>query len=358
MTINKNSGVNYKMDKDLINNILKDVIKEDKVDTLISMIRNGLDLNDFSYDNFRGINAIMAYCIDCEENEGKAILGYLLENIKFSEIDPSVLSKLRQFDSKKHSINEHDIEVGLEDICGFISDGVKAIFGLEDDVQIKLDEIEGVSNFIDFLKKGKDSSPSSNDNTNVSEEVKEKTKEAVKNPDNQDSNKSKAEPTNRPNMVGVDYGNHLVKSVEDTDSTVSEDNMCKNTSKKIEIKPSNTSLNSANSKKKIELVQTTKEDSINNTSNNFTMVGESNYKVASINAYVTFENTSTCETNSISITADSVEDFTNKVKESIVELNNKNDEKLLNSVMEMMQSNSEFKNDLLKMVQEAQIKSY
>lgn len=358
MTINKKSGVNYKMDKDLITNILKDVIKEDKVDTLISMINNGLDVNDFYYDNFRGINAMISYCIDCGEDEGIETLGYLLESVTFSEIDPSVLTKLHQFASKKHRINEHDIEVGLENICDFILDGVKSIFGIDDDVQIKLDEMEGVSDFIDFLKKGKESSLSSNDNTKVSKEVKEKTKEAIKKTDNQDSNKSKAESTNRPNMVGVDYGNHLVKSVEDTDSTVSEDNMCKNTSKKIEIKPSNTSLNSANSKKKIELVQTTKEDSINNTSNNFTMVGESNYKVAGINAYVTFENTSTCENDSVSIQASSVEDFTNKVNEKISELNNQNDEKLLNSVIEIMKNNPEFKNDLLKMVKEAQIKSY
>lgn len=319
MTINKNTGAKNNMEQDLLNDMLKEIVREDKLDTLISMMNNGLNINDFSYDNFTGLNAMIAYSLDCKNEKGGNILGYLLETATLNEIDPRNIIRMHQFllDETDEECIE-GINDEIEEFSKFISDGAKALFGLGDDEKIKPITFGSISDFIDFLK---------------SEETSSNSKEL-------EANKKQAKENRELRRnIAVDCGNSAVKSKADI---VLKDDSSKSTSSK-----------------KIELVQPVKlkEEVVDEKkTNSFDIIGESNYKVSSISSYVTFENTSTCESESISIQADSVEDLNNKINEKISELNNQNDEKLVNSVIEMMKNNSEFKNDLLKMMKEAQIK--
>lgn len=338
MNINNNVGVKYNMEQTLLNEILKEIVREDKLDTLISMINNGLDIKDFSYNDFTGLNAMIAYCLDCHNEEGGSILRYLLETAKFNEIDPRNITRVYQYLSEElDEDSEMNIEDELHEISKLISDGAKVLFGLKDDEEIKPIKIGGISEFMDFLK---------------SQEEHFNSKQA------KEDEKTSSKSLDMPRVVSVDYGKPSTKTKSEIALETIKDKSSTGTSnKKIELKPAKDESSANVSNKKIELVQPIKEESTDNKSNSFTMIGESNYKVSSISSYVTFENTSTCESESIIIQAESIEDLNNKINEKISELNNQNDEKLINSVIEMMKNNSEFKNDLLKMMQEAQIKT-
>lgn len=338
MNINNNVGVKYNMEQTLLNEILKEIVREDKLDTLISMINNGLDIKDFSYNDFTGLNAMIAYCLDCHNEEGGSILRYLLETAKFNEIDPRNITRVYQYLSEElDEDSEMNIEDELHEISKLISDSAKVLFGLKDDEEIKPIKIGGISEFMDFLK---------------SQEEHFNSKQA------KEDKKTSSKSLDMPRVVSVDYGKPSTKTKSEIALETIKDKSSTGTSnKKIELKPAKDESSANVSNKKIELVQPIKEESTDNKSNSFTMIGESNYKVSSINSYVTFENTSTCENESILIQADSIEDLNNKINEKISELNNQNDEKLVNLVIEMMKNNSEFKNDLLKMMQEAQIKT-
>lgn len=334
MNINKNVGVENNMEQTLLENVLKEVVRDDKLDVLVSMINNGLNIDDFSYDDLTGLNALIAYSLDCEDKKGDSILEFLLETAKYNEIDPRNIIKLYESISEK---SKEDIDKELEELSKFISEGARALFGLKEGDEIQPLRFENIFDLMDFIN--------SKEEDLESTEAKEDEKTASKNVDT-------------PRVVAVDKGNHLTKAKSEIALETIKDNPSTGASnKKIELKPAKDESSINVSNKKIELVQPIKEESIDNKSNSFTMIGESNYKVSSINSYVTFENTSTCENESILIQADSIEDLNNKINEKISELNNQNDEKLINSVIEMMKNNSEFKNDLLKMMQEAQIKT-
>lgn len=339
MNINNNVGVKCNMEQTLLNDMIKEIVREDKLDTLISMINNGLDIKDFSYNNFTGLNAMIAYCLDCGNDERGNILGYLLETAKFNEIDPRNIIRMYQYLSdESDEESTTDIDDELEEISRLISEGAKVLFGLEDNEKVEPIKFRSFSEFVDFLNSGEEHFNS---------------KEANKN------RKTASKNVDIPKTVSVDCGKPSTKAKSEIVLETVKDNSSTGTSnKKIELKPTkdDSSINASN--KKIELVQPIKEESTDNKSNSFTMIGESNYKVSSISSYVTFENTSTCESESITIQAESIEDLNNKINEKISELNNQNDEKLINSVIEMMKNNSDFKNDLLKMMQEAQIKTY
>lgn len=110
------------------------------------------------------------------------------------------------------------------------------------------------------------------------------------------------------------------------------------------------SLDRGSTKEEPIQVDSTKKDET------FTMLGDSNFKVSSISAYVSLENNETCEMKNITVQADSIEDLEEKINAQIAEFNKENDEKLVNSVIEMMKNDSNFKDNLLKMMKEAQLR--
>lgn len=97
-------------------------------------------------------------------------------------------------------------------------------------------------------------------------------------------------------------------------------------------------------------IDSTKEDET------FAMLGDSNFKISSINAFVSLENNETCEIKNVTLQADSVKDLEEKINAQIAEFNKENDEKLINSVVEMMKNDSNFKDNLLKMMKETQLR--
>ena len=60
-----------------INTIIKKIIKEDDVETLLSMIQNWFDINTFKYKNSKGIDAFILYKYD----SNKANLGKVLNSL-------------------------------------------------------------------------------------------------------------------------------------------------------------------------------------------------------------------------------------------------------------------------------------
>lgn len=101
-----------------------------------------------------------------------------------------------------------------------------------------------------------------------------------------------------------------------------------------------------------------REDDTNMTieSKKYDMIGESNYKVSAINACISLENASTCETKMVTLQADNIDDLNNKIELEISNLNKQNDKKLADSLIEMMNTDSDFRASLLKLMKDAQIK--
>lgn len=292
-TINNNEKVRIKNKETVygIDSTIKRIIEEDDVDTLLSMIQNGLDINTFSYKNLKGINAFILYKYENnKENIGNVINMLLLKYNAMEDLTKESFKRLDELsynEFKKTFEKEFTVEKFLEGFGRFIAD----LSG----------EIE------------------ENQEDNIEEDIKEEkvkvnTKISSK-IDNKESNSSKNTPNNIP----------------------------KDSSKK-EVKKSSP----------IVPIDSEKETKSSNM-NSFDIIGDANYKVSSISAYVTLENEETCDNKQISIQVSSLEELSSVINKEIEKANNENNEKLASSVVEMMSNNPEFKKNLLSLMRDAQI---
>lgn len=321
MTINNNLGEKSIMEKDLINNMLKDVLKEDKLDVLISMINNGLDINDFTYKNLSGLDAIIAYKLDCGENVLSEILKYLLETFKGEYINPSNKGKIANLLLN----NDNNKSLGLDTIVSafadFMSNATNECDNSKSFNSSKPLVFSNLSDLTNFLK---------DEIFNDIEVTKDDSIDTKKTDCEENSNETLEDKSscNDSKDIAIDCGKAYVKTSEELPSV----DMFLEENEEVECEQSE------------------------NTS--FDILGESNYKVSSISSYVTLENSSTYSKEQFSIQAKDLEDLQNQVNQKIAELNNKHDEKLANSVIELMKNNSQFKKDLLNMMKEAQLKTF
>ena len=121
-TINKNEKVKTKDKKmdNYINNCVKTIIKKDDVDTLLSMIENGFDINTFTYGNLKGINAFILYRYECtKECVGKVIDSLLFKYNAIKDVTEDSYNMLNElsFNNFQKSFGE---EFSLENlICDF-----------------------------------------------------------------------------------------------------------------------------------------------------------------------------------------------------------------------------------------------
>ena len=127
-TINNNEKVRIK-NKDTvygINSTIKRIIEEDDVDTLLSMIQNGLDINTFSYKNLKGINAFILYKYENnKENVGNVINMLLLKYNAMEDLTKESFKRLDELsynEFKKTFEKEFTVEKFLEGFGRFIAD--------------------------------------------------------------------------------------------------------------------------------------------------------------------------------------------------------------------------------------------
>lgn len=292
-TINNNEKVRIKNKETVygIDSTIKRIIKEDDVDTLLSMIQNGLDINTFSYKNLKGINAFILYKYENnKENVGNVINMLLLKYNAMEDLTKESFKRLDELsynEFKKTFEKEFTVEKFLEGFGRFIADLSGEIEeNQEDNIEKDIKE----------------------------EKVKVNTKVSSK-IDNKESNSSKNTPNNIP----------------------------KDSSKK-EVKKSSP----------IVPIDNEEETKLSNM-NSFDIIGDANYKVSSISAYVTLENEETCDNKQISIQVSNLEELSSAINKEIEKANNENNEKLASSVVEMMSNNPEFKKNLLSLMREAQI---
>ena len=292
-TINNNEKVRIK-NKDTvygINSTIKRIIEEDDVDTLLSMIQNGLDINTFSYKNLKGINAFILYKYENnKENVGNVINMLLLKYNAMEDLTKESFKRLDELsynEFKKTFEKEFTVEKFLEGFGRFIAD----LSG----------EIE------------------ENQEDNIEEDIKE---EKVK-----VNTKMSSEITNKES-----------NSSKNTPNNIPKDSSKKEVKKSFPIAP----------------IDSEKETKSNNM-NSFDIIGDANYKVSSISAYVTLENEETCDNKQISIQVSSLEELSSAINKEIEKANNENNEKLASSVVEMMSNNPEFKKNLLSLMRDAQI---
>lgn len=289
--INNNIGERSNMSKETINNILKDVIKADNVETLKSMIKNGFDINTFSYNSFNGVDAFISYKLDCEDLGESEVMNYLIENFDCSNVHPKNMKRLREIERMNSSNEIDDFFEFLDDkLSEFISKNSKNKKqpSFEDFMEFAMNDV------LDSLMNEENSSNKEENVSTLNETTDEKECEPVK------------EEVEEKIELNIKY----------------EDD------------------------KKIMLNQDVSE----NCDSKFEIVGDSNYRVSSISSYVVLENKDTFETENITINASSVEDLNNQINEKINELNSANDEKILATLIDMMNSNSEFKGDILKVI--------
>ena len=292
-TINNNEKVRIK-NKDTvygINSTIKRIIEEDDVETLLSMIQNGLDINTFSYKNLKGINAFILYKYENnKENVGNVINMLLLKYNAMEDLTKESFKRLDELsynEFKKTFEKEFTVEKFLEGFGRFIAD----LSG----------EIE------------------ENQEDNIEEDIKE---EKVK-----------------------------VNTKMSSEITNKESNSSKNTPNNI---PKDSSKKEVKKSSPIAPIDSEKETKSNNM-NSFDIIGDTNYKVSSISAYVTLENEETCDNKQISIQVSSLEELSSAINKEIEKANNENNEKLASSVVEMMSNNPEFKKNLLSLMRDAQI---
>ena len=104
--------------------------------------------------------------------------------------------------------------------------------------------------------------------------------------------------------------------------------------------------------KESETIKSKKEE---DNSKEFTIIGDSNYKVSTISAYVTLENPETYKNKQVSIQVSSIDELNSKINEEIAVLNKENDKQLVDSIAEMMSNNPQFKKELLSLMRDAQL---
>lgn len=292
-TINNNEKVRIKNKETVygIDSTIKRIIEEDDVDTLLSMIQNGLDINTFSYKNLKGINAFILYKYENnKENVGNVINMLLLKYNAMEDLTKESFKRLDELsynEFKKTFEKEFTVEKFLEGFGRFIAD----LSG----------EIE------------------ENQEDNIEEDIKE---EKVK-----VNTKTSSEITNKESNYSKNTPNNIPKD-----------------SSKKEVKKSSPIVPIDNEKE-------TKSSNVDS----FDIIGDANYKVSSISAYVTLENEETCDNKQISIQVSSLEELSSAINKEIEKANNENNEKLASSVVEMMSNNPEFKKNLLSLMREAQI---
>ena len=410
-----------------LNNAVRELIKNDNRESLLSMINNGFNLSSFTYKNESGINAFIKCRVDSgakvmgdiillllstearginaegfinllkfntfnnsELKNVKALLGNLseleLRKIKLSifadqndsfkdikevlgskididnhltkvnlrnlfiirELIPRVVVSTSLDDSTKKFLTSNFIlalEVGyIEEDDALITSmlGSDIGFGVKDFKKVLLENnnpdvikeifrhLETPMNFgdkLDFLKGMISEKNSQNEHVEKHEEEK-----------------ILAQNIKRKSEDNTDYKLEAISRKEE-DSTI------------IKVLPLNNvkhegkcSVDGDSVKEEHIQVDSTKKDET------FAMLGDSNFKVSSINAYVSLENNETCEIKNITVQANSVKDLEEKINAKISEFNKENDEKLVNSVIEMMNSDSNFKDNLLKMMKEAQLR--
>lgn len=324
---NKNVNSNNEMTKH-VNNLIKKIIKEDDVNTLLSMIDNGLDINIFKYKNKTGINAIILYKYDNNKESVGSVIDMLLTRFQYLEdLQEDIANKLE--------------ELSYNDMANYFkSKGLnKEKFNLEDIVL-------GFKDFLEALVE--------------ENSIKEAdTDESTENNKDNSVDRKDVENANRGYLAYKEDNNSKedTESKDVSDSDISKD---KETSKgylsyvgdtNTENSTSNSdALNEENSHRGHLAYKESNE-----TKKEFHMIGDTNYKVSSISAYVTLENEGTCETKQVSIQVSNMEEFSYVINKEIEQANNENNEKLANSIIEMMNTNSQFKQNLLELMKEAQL---
>lgn len=353
MTINNNAGDKSLVGKDLITNILKDILREDKLDVLVSMINNGLDINDFSYNKSNGLNAMIEFKLDCNDNGIGETLKYLLEKFQDETINDSNKEKLANLLLNNKDIT-NDIESMINDFADFIYEGGKALCNLKDSDDDKSVVFSNFGDFAEFLtNKVLNSVKESNSkekNSCSETEVNNKVEDTVE-------DKTSSTNTN----IAVDCGNARVKA----SAMLSPAELFLHRAEELRNIKSQTNIEGDDMSDNTIAPSTLDSDEVlvsdldeTSEGNSFDILGESNYQVSSITSYVTLENSSTYETEQFSIQVKDVEDLQHQINQKIVELNNKNDEKIVESLVDMMRTNSQFKKDLLNMMREAQVKAF
>ena len=318
---NKNVNPNNEMTKH-INSLIKKIIKEDDVNTLLSMIDNGLDINIFKYKNKTGINAIILYKYDNNKESVGSVIGMLLTRFQYLE------------DLQKDIANKLE-ELSYNDMANYFKSKTlnKEKFNLEDIV----------SEFKGFLEA-------------LTEE--DSTKEADTNKTTEDN---KDNSIDSKDVENTDRG-YLVYKEDDESKDISNGDISKD---EQACKGYLSYIRDVNTENNISNVDALKEENFhkehlaykepNEIKKEFHMIGDINYKVSSISAYVTLENEDTCETKQVSIQVSNMEEFSYVINKEIEQANNENNEKLANSIIEMMNTNSQFKQNLLELMKEAQL---
>ena len=300
----KNVNSSNEMSKQ-INNLIKKIIREDDINTLLSMIDNGLDINIFKYKNKTGINAIILYKYDNNKESVGNVIDMLLTRFQYLEdLQEDIANKLEEL-SYNNMVNHFESKgLSLEDVVAGFKDFLEALAEEVEDDSIEEEKVED-----DSIEKVDDNKSTGDDKDNPVD-IKD-----VENP-------------NRGYLAYVGY---------------------------TDAKKNNTSSSDASTEENPSMGYLAYVGHTEEAKKEFHMIGDTDYKVSSISAYVTLDNEATCESKQVSIQASNIEELTYAINKEIEIANNENNEKLANSIIEMMNTNSEFKQNLLELMREAQL---
>lgn len=394
------SGVNKS--NELTNNAIKEIIRNDNKESLISMVKYGFQIDSFNYKEKFGINAFIDYRLDCGYNNLGDLLLFLLSTLEIKNVDFESFINLFKFNNL-NELEENTIECLTKKMSStelnrlknliFVdsTDDFKDLDGLFDDsnsiiTKVDLNNIyllKGYAPYVvisQFLNKELRDKLSKYDmpimeilyikeeNMFTINDLKSdigvgmlNVKEIIL---SKDAETLKA----ILDIYFETYTNNIESLVEFSNNSNNKEKiiLTKNNKNNIESDVISNSKSLIKEGKSKTLIDNKKMDVLRNAlskeltkadieQKTFDIFGDSDYKISSINAFVVLENTSTYETESVSIQTDNIEDLNKEINAKILELNNKNDEKLANSVIELMKNNPQFKEDMLKMMKKAQL---
>ena len=330
---NKNVNSNNEMSKQ-INNLIKKIIKEDDINTLLSMIDNGLDINIFKYKNKTGINAIILYKYDNNKESVGNVIDMLLTRFQYLEdLQEDIANKLEEL-SYNNMVNHFESKgLSLEDVVAGFKDFLEALAEEVEDDSTEEEKVED-----DSTEKVDDNKSTEDDKDNPVD-IKD-----VENP-------------NRGYLAYVGYTDAKKNNTSSSDALTKENPNMGYLAYvgHTDAKKDNTSNSDASTEENPSMGYLAYVGHTEEAKKEFHMIGDTDYKVSSISAYVTLDNEATCESKQVSIQASNIEELTYAINKEIEIANNENNEKLANSIIEMMNTNSEFKQNLLELMREAQL---
>lgn len=311
MNINKQVGVMNNTKENIeLNNIVKQIIMDDDANTLFSMIKNGFDINDFQYKEFTGFNAIVA--CRCDYN--------------YKEVGNAINMLMNEYDNIVDELNDENSEKLSKAIFMEISNDIlNDIYKEREMSRIKFAKERFESKF-GKLTTGLE------DIINIKEEDKEPVDKIQH---HHTISKEEAE------ALFVDLPTALQGGIIDIKEEYKE-----------AVDKNEISVDKIQNPKESETIKSKKEE---DNSKEFTIIGDSNYKVSTISAYVTLENSETYKNKQVSIQVSSIDELNSKINEEIAVLNKENDKQLVDSIAEMMSNNPQFKKELLSLMRDAQL---